>query len=95
MAQLRVKDLYAMVSDKNLGPKAKIEFTLGNWRVTPQDIAVSAQEPSSYDRNDLGTIVVNISAEFIEARVKERMKQMFDAQIDAMFQPKETPSAAS
>lgn len=93
MEKLLIRDLYGMVAEKDLSPKAKIEFTLGNWRIAPKDITVSAQRGSGYDRDDHGTILVNISAEFIEARVKERMKKLFDAQVDAMFEEK--PSAAS
>lgn len=88
MEKLTVKDLYGMVSDKDLGPKAKINFALGDRHIKPQDIKVYALQASSYDRDDHGTIVVNISAEYVESLVKERMKQLFNEHVESMFTPK-------
>lgn len=92
MKGLTIGRLFELMNEHKLDPSTEISFCMGNRLVKPDQIEASvcgSHGPYSGRRPE---ILVKISGEWVEARTQERMKQMFAAQVDAMFEPKEVAS---
>ena len=88
MAKITLKSILELANSNDAKPSTEINFRLGGTAVPVESVQLQFYKGSGYSSR-ADEIEVQISDEFIEARVKERMKKMFAAHVDAMFMQKE------
>jgi len=82
----KLDDVFKLMSSSNLDLSTHIGFRLGKTLVRPDvvDLKVEGYSPKS--------IMITVSDEYVESLVQRRMKEMFGAMVDKVFEKTEVAS---
>ena len=83
MAKTTIGSIFGLMTDGELNAQSQVKFVLGGMPVDPAQVKVTKQ---GYCQNSY--VQVAISDEWIDRLAARRMKEMYAAQVDAMFASK-------
>lgn len=92
MADLTIESIFSLMAKNKMDPSTVVEFSVGSQHVNPKAVSLVVRGGGSYTGRKQ-YVVVELSTDFIDRLVQKRMKELFSAQVDAMFAEKEKTDA--